>query len=198
MEEKIASYTVQELLEELKIDEFEKIYVTTAAFSNTPNMEEVPDDKLNQVKTMAEYHLSQMNQNERIDDKTKEKLKAASNFYLIPRVAEQKYNLGNQEQSKSIDLYTINDVEGYCLYTVIGEDNVTISKNFKDQIQKYLTENYKSEIDSGNISVDEVVEAFTPHNMNELYEKVEEEHLVTMRFLPARIDEYAKSKICWN
>ena len=97
-EDRFSNYTVQKLLEELKIDEFEKVYVTTAAISNTPNMKEIPDSKLNQVRTVAEYHLSQMNQDEIVDEKAKEKFRAASNFYLIPRVAEQKYSVGNQEQ----------------------------------------------------------------------------------------------------
>ena len=79
-EDRVASYTVEQLLQDLKIDEFEKMYVTTAAFSNTPNMEKVPDEKLEDVKTMAEYRLSQMNPNDAVDEKTKEKLKTASNF----------------------------------------------------------------------------------------------------------------------
>lgn len=193
-EDRIANYTVQELLEELKIDEFEKMYVTTAAFSNTPNMEKVPDEKLNDVKTMAEYRLSQMKQNENVDEKSREKLKASSNFYLIPRVAEQKISVGNQEKTQTVNLYTVNDVEGYCLYTVIGENNVTISKNFRDAIEKYLKENYPAEVASGELKINDVVEHFTPHNMNELYDKVEEEHSITMRFLSERVDEYARSK----
>lgn len=192
-EDRVANYTVGQLLEDLKIDEFEKLYVTTAAISNTPNMEKIPDEKVNNVKTVAEYKLEQMDKEEFVSDKDREKFITASNFYIIPRVAEQKFSVGNEEQKKSIDLYTINDVDGYCLYTII-KDNITISKNYKDRIEKYVKENYRPYIDNGDLTVSEVVEHFTPHTFNELYEKTSDEHMITMRFLPERVDEFARTK----
>ena len=58
IDEKIASLTVQELLEQLKIDEFEKIYITTATQSNYPSNEQISDEKMQEVKTLAEFELS--------------------------------------------------------------------------------------------------------------------------------------------
>ena len=56
--EKISNLTVQELLEELKTDEFEKMYITTTAFSNNPNVTQSLDERINEVQSLAEYQLS--------------------------------------------------------------------------------------------------------------------------------------------
>lgn len=57
-DEKISNLTVQELLEELKTDEFEKMYITTTAFSNNPNVTQSLDERVNEVQSLAEYQLS--------------------------------------------------------------------------------------------------------------------------------------------
>ena len=125
--------------------------------------------------------------------KTKDSLKSASNFYLIPHLVNQRYNVGKDEKVKEINFYTVNDVDGYSLYTIIG-DNITLSTGFKNKIENYLKENYMNEIKTGDLKIDEIVEDFTPHNIEELYEKVGDDYSVTMRFLPTRIDEIAKEK----
>ena len=188
VDEKISSLTVQDLLKELKTDEFEKIYITTAAQSNSSNKDFMNDDNINQVQNFAEYQLSKMKSNQKVDEITKNKLKSASNFYLIPHNVYQRYNVGNNEQTKMVNFYTVNDTDGYSLYTIIG-DNVTMSTSFRNKIEDYLKENYMSEIESGNLEINKIVEHFTPNNINELYEKVCEDYAITMRFLPSRIDE---------
>lgn len=193
IDDKIAALTVQELLEKLTIDEFEKIYITTAAQSASPTKEQISDDKLENVKTLAEYELSNRDLNEEISVEEQNKLKAASNFYLIPHTVNQKYAIGNEIQTKQVDLYTVNDVEGYSLYTVI-DNNISMSNGFRKKIEDYMKENYESEINSGLLKIDDVVEYFTPNSMEEIYEKLGDERIISMRFLPDRIDEYARSK----
>ena len=194
IDEKISEITVQDLLNELKTDEFEKVYITTAAQSNLVNKDLKIEGNVDKIQNLAEYQLSQMSKDEKINEQAKDKLKSASNFYLIPHTVNQRYSVGNAEQSKMVDVYTVNDVEGYSLYTIIDANNISISSSFKEKIKKYLEENYLYEIESGDLSVNEVVEHFTPHDINELYSKVEDDHPITMRFLPLRIDEFVRTK----
>ena len=80
-EDRSSAVTVQELLQELKIDEFEKIYITTSVQANSNNKVVVPEEQMGKVKNLAEYQLMQRSQNEEINQEDKEKLKSASNFY---------------------------------------------------------------------------------------------------------------------
>ena len=134
MDEKISNITVEDLLKELKTDEFEKIYISSAVQSNSFNNEL---NDINKIQNMAEYQLSQMKNEDKIDNKTKDSLKSASNFYLIPHLVNQRYNVGKDEKVKEINFYTVNDVDGYSLYTIIG-DNITLSTGFKNKIENYL------------------------------------------------------------
>ena len=192
--ERVSALTVQELLEQIKVDEFEKIYITTAAQSASPINEQVPEEKMGDVKNLAEHQLSKRDKTETISVKEQEKLKTASNFYLIPHTVNYRYNVGNIEQKTDMDIYTINDVEGHSLYTIIDNENISISSSFKDKIKKYLEKNYIYEVQAGVLDVDEVVEHFTPRNMDDLYDMLSDEKIISMRFLPDRIDEYAQDK----
>ena len=131
IDEKISEITVQDLLNELKTDEFEKVYITTAAQSNLVNKDLKIESNVDKIQNLAEYQLSQMSKDEKIDEQAKDKLKSASNFYLIPHTVNQRYSVGNAEQSKMVDVYTVNDVEGYSLYTIIDANNISISSSFK-------------------------------------------------------------------
>ncbi|MBR2289774.1 MAG: hypothetical protein IJ867_04045 [Clostridia bacterium] len=193
-DEKLASLTVQELLEQLKTDDFEKMYIVTASQGNSKNSEELSSAQMGKVKSLAEYQLEQMLENMTVSLDEQEKLKEASNFYMVPHTVTQKYNVGNEEQVRQLELYTVNDVEGYSLYTIIDEKNISISNGFRDRIKDYLQENYQGAIASGGLSVDEVVEHFTPKSMDEMYEILGSNDTVSTRFLPARIDEYAMEK----
>ena len=193
-DERVSALTVQELLEQLKIDEFEKMYITTATQSNSPNNEQIPEEKMDQVRTLAEYQLSQKDIDEAIGPDEQKKLKSASNFYLIPHTVNQRYNVGNIEQTKTVDLYTVNDVEGYSLYNIIDNQNISLSTGARERIKKYLEETYPIQVEMGTLSVDEVVEHFTPNNMEDLYNILGNESIISMRFLPIRIDEYAHDK----
>lgn len=190
----VAVMTVQDLLEELKIDEFEKIYITTAAQTNSPNKEPVPEDKLDKVYTLAEYQLSQRDQNAKVDVKEQEELKTASNFYMIPHTVKQRYSVGNMEQTRMVDIYTINDIEGYSLYNIIDGQHITMSTSFRDKIERYMKKYYTPQIISGEIKVEEVIEHFTPRNMNELYHTVANQTNMSMRYLPDRIDDFVQEK----
>lgn len=192
IDEKVSAITVQDLLEELKTDEFEKIYIATSSQSNSVNKQTNID--VDKMQNLAEYQLSQMKQDDTIDVDARDKLKSAANFYLIPHIVEQKYSVGNVDKSKMINVYTVNDTEGYSLYTIIDNKNINISSSFRSRIEKYLRDNYSDEISSGNLDIDEVIEYFTPHSIEELYSKVENDHPVTMRFLPMRIDEFVETK----
>ena len=194
VDEKIAAITVQDLLQQLRIDEFERMYITTAAQSSSPTNEQLPDDKIEQVKTLAEYQLEQMDGNEEISEDGQTKLKAASNFYLIPHTVNQRYSVGDVEQTRTIDLYTVNDVEGYSLYTIIDNQNISITSSFRDRIQKYLEQTYPDEIKSGNLKVDEVIDHFTPKTPEEMYDMLGNENIISMRFLSERIDEFVVTK----
>lgn len=156
-------------------------------------MEEVKDDVIKNIKSVAEYELTSKDQNESVDENLKEKLKSASNFYMIPRKSESKFNVGSKEFSKEVDFYTVTDSEGYSLYTIIG-DNITLSTGLRQEIERYLQESYPDEIKNGTLSVYEIEEDFTPHNMDDLFERTGNDYPLSMRYLSARIDEIAKSK----
>lgn len=193
-DDKISAITVQELLENLKIDEFEKMYITTAVQSNSPINEAIPEEKMEQVKTLAEYELLNRNKNEVLQEDEQEKLKSASNFYLIPHTVNQRVSIGSSEQNKSVDLWTVNDVEGYSLYTVIDDNNITVSSGFVQKIKQYLQDNYPTEIENGKLNVDEIVDSWTPNSMSDLYQMLGNERILSMRFLPDRIDEFVEQK----
>ena len=193
-DDRVAILTVQDLLEQIKTDDFEKLYVTTAAIANTPNMEQIPDDQIEEVKSVAEYQLSKMPLDQEIDEESQKKLQSAANFYMIPRTAEYKFDVGNNRHSQEMKLYTVNDVEGYCLYTVVDENNITISKNARDAIEKYLLETYPDEVKSGTLKVSEIIDDLTPNTLDELYDAVGNDHPFTMRFLPNRVDEIVSKR----
>ena len=193
-EEKVAMLTVQELLEQMRTDEFEKIYIAAASQGNSPTKETVPEEQVGKIKTLAEHRLEQMGATEQVSKDEQARLKAASNFYMIPHTVAQRYTVGNIEQTKQVDLYTINDVEGFSLFTIINEENVTISTGFVDRIKKYLQEYYPVELETGMIRVEEVIDHFTPQNMDEMYEMLGQDAIISVRFLPDRIDEFAQSK----
>ena len=194
IDERIAALTVQELLEELKTDEFEKIYINSAAQINTPSMEGIPDEQVAEIKTVAEYRLSNMAPTQEIDGEEQERIKSAANFYMIPRMADRKVSVGKDTYSQKVNFYTITDPEGCSLYTVINENNITLTSNARNAIQKYLEENYPAEFASGLITVDDIAEKYTPKNLDELYQITGEDHPFTIRFLPERVDEIAVEK----
>ena len=142
IDEKISAITVQDLLKELKTDEFEKMYIASSSQSNSVNKQTSID--VDKMQNLAEYQLSQMKQDDKVDEESKDKLKSAANFYLIPHIAEQKYSIGNVNQTKMINVYTVNDVEGYSLYTIIDNKNINISSSFRNRIEKYLRDNYEN------------------------------------------------------
>lgn len=194
MEEKTAALTVQELLEQIKIDEFEKIYITTAAQSSSPSNVQIPEEKMGEVKTLAEYELEQKEAGDLIPNDEEEKLKAASNYYIIPRTVEQRVNVGAIEERHSVDIYTVNDVEGYSLYTIIDNQTIAMTSGFIDRIKKYIEETYPMAIATGMIKEADVIEHFTPHSMIEMYDMLTDDKIITMRMLPDRIDEFVEEK----
>ena len=193
-EEKVAMLTVQELLEQMKTDEFEKLYIAAASQGNSLTQEAVPEEQIEKIKTLAEYRLEQMPLTGQISKEEQGKLKINSNFYMIPHTVTQRYIVGNIEKPKRINIYTINDVEGYSLFTIINEENVSISTTFTEKIKKYLQEFYPIELQTGMITVEEIVDYFTPQNMDEMYEMLGQDAIISIRFLPDRIDEFAQSK----
>jgi len=185
--------TVEMLLEQLKTDEFEKIYVATIVQSNSPTNEQISDEQMQNVKTLAEYQLSQKASDTIVTEQEKIKLDKASNFYLIPHAAKHNYTIGNELQTETMYFYTINDVEGYALYSVI-EDRVSISTGFRERIKQYLEENYPSEMESGVLRLEDAVEYFTPRTLEEVYDFLSGDRVITMRFLPDRMEEFVQSR----
>ena len=184
VEDRVQALTVQELLEQIRIDEFEKIYIATVARSSSHSYVQVPEDKMDEVKTLAEYQLEQRESGELVSGAEQSKLKNASNFYIIPHTVQQKYSVGNTEQIKSMDIYTINDVEGHSLYTIIDNQSISMTKSFEDYIKKYLHKHYPMAISAGELKEDEVIEYFTPHNIEDMYKMLSDDKIISMRFLP--------------
>lgn len=193
-DERVASLTVQDLLEQLKTDEFEKIYITTAIQDSSKNKEEIPEERISQIKTLAEFQLEQMLANMEVSKEEQDKLKEASNYYMVPHTVIQRVNSGNEEQTREVDLYTVNDVEGNSLYNIVDNQYVTMSSSFAEKIKAYLKENYSAEIQSGVLNPDEVIEHFTPESMDEMYELLGSSDTISIRFISSRIDEFARTK----
>lgn len=187
-------FTIQELLDKMKADEFEKLYIVAAAQGNSPTNENISEEKISEVKTVAEFQLEQMDSEETIGKQQQEELKNASNYYVLPRIVNQKINIGDTEQVKQINLYTINDVEGYNLFTIMNNQDITISSSFANRIEEYLQNTYPEEVKAGLINSSEVIEYFTPKNIDEMYKMLGQDATISVRFLPDRIDEFAISK----
>lgn len=183
-----------ELLERFKIDEFEKLYIAIAAESASPTQEAISDDQMKDVKTLAEYGLLQQLESITGPSEEQERLENASNFYVIPHTATHRYTVGNVEEEKKMSFYTVNDVEGYTLYSIINEKDISISTGFRERIENYLKLNYHDELEAGVISIDDVVRHFTPQTMDELYDNLSGENIITIRLLPDRIDEFVESR----
>jgi len=146
------------------------------------------------IKNLAEYQLEQMLQNMEVSKEQQESLEAASNFYMVPHTVIQRYNSGNVEEIREVNLYTINDVEGYGLYTLIDNQYVTMNKSFSDKIREYLRDNYSKALEDGSLKESDIIEHFTPNTVQEMYDMLGSKDTISMRFLPARIDEYAQEK----
>lgn len=200
--EKVSSLTVQELLKQMEIDKFEKLYISSAILlKDELEGEQQPkkqvknfDEILDNVETLTEYNLKRRNVYEHISQDEQDKLKNMSNFYLIPNTVNKKVSIGKIEETQKVSIHTVVDVEGFDLFTIIDEQNISISKNLKEKIEQYLQVYYSEDIRNGKINVDEVIESFTPKNIDELYMILGSEYTVSMRFLPDRIDEYAIQK----
>ena len=146
------------------------------------------------VKTLAEYEILHQQEDSELSPEEQERLQNASNFYLIPHTATHRYSVGNEEEIRTMNFYTVNDVEGYALYSIIDEKDVAISSGFRERIENYLKTYYHDEVEAGIISVEDVVRHFTPQNVEELYESLSDDRILTVRLLPDRIDEFIESK----
>ena len=190
-----AVITIQDLLKELEIDRFERIYIATATTQNAKIQEDLTtDEALDKISTLAEYKLKKMGEKQTLDqpvaEQDQEAMKKAANYYIIPHHVKQNYMVGSQEVSKEVEVLTIHDVEGNNLYQMIDENNVSISNSLKSRIEDYLNQTYKKEVDEERIRVDDVIETFTPDNMDQVMAMVESGDM-SLRNITDRIDEYA-------
>lgn len=189
--------TIQDLLKQLEIDRFEKIYIATAAQENSKSQEELTSDEtLDKIYTLAEYKLrktAEQDTEKQFNQEEQEQLEAASNYYMIPHKVKQEVFVGNEKKEKEVEILIIHDVEGNSLYTVIDEKNVSLSAAFRKRIEDYLKVNYSKQIQDGQIDVQEIINAFSVKTVDQVYTLVQSGDF-SLRYLPDRIDEFLVQK----
>jgi hypothetical protein len=211
MEENDITQKLNEALKEIgarsyEIDEFEKLYAITSAKSSRGSLltdENFKEDDFDSIQTLEQYASSDKRISnlletikERSNDNQEEILQTtenASNYYVIPRQTTQKIRSGNEEMSISVKTQVIVDGDGYSLYTITNDGNVSMSNLLKDEIKNYLNQNYSKAIYDGIINPDEVIENMCPETSDKLVVFVNTTG-VSLKDIGKEVDNYVLSK----
>jgi hypothetical protein len=194
-----------------EIDEFEKLYVVTAAkysrgtlINETTFKEEDMDDIQtleNYVATNGQLEALLQNIPESSKDENNKEQQALdsqknkiSNYYLIPRQTNQTVRMGKEEKINTVKTKVLVDSDGFSLYTIMDNGDVYMSNVLKQEIETYLKTNYKKALDSKVVSVDEVIEKMTPETVDKLIVFMNSSGF-SLRSIDKEVDSYMLSKI---
>lgn len=182
-----AVVTVNDLLRQMKIDDFEKTYIQTVIKENY----EIQDDEAlsreteGEITTLAEQQLSEMDGDQELSQDVQSKVKVNYNYYVFSKT------VGEAENQRDIKI--IRDAEGYKLFTIMDDQTIYPSIELTRAVSAYLETNYSNALNSGEIKVHEIVDNITPDTMHELYNTLGTSDF-SLRMVRDRVDEYAKSK----
>lgn len=143
-----------------KIDEYEKLYILSATKSSRGTLitdANFDEKDFDDIKTLDQFVLenilpkADININEQEASNVvnvEQNIDNIANFYMIPKTTYQTVRNGNEELIREVKTYALVDSDGYSLYTVMENGQVVPSNILKEEIRKYMEENYKLALDA--------------------------------------------------